>query len=250
MFYLLQWYRLYRSRASGCKHRYTQEHMELIFQRKIQESATIYSFIFVPTAPLTWIAGQSLRLEMPTLYGPEDHRFTIASAPSTGEVVIATRLSQSMYKQSLASLRPGDTVQAYGLEGSFVWEDTPRPRLFIAAGVGITPFYSILAERLQASQPIPATLLYSSPDDPILYAAHLQQWQQTRPEFTLQLFAGQRLNGDNIIQTAPNLTQSEVYISGPTRMVDILSKSLLEDYHLPEVQLHRDWFTGQLSPEG
>jgi ferredoxin-NADP reductase len=223
--------------------------MELIFQQKIQESATVYSFIFAPVTPFRWIAGQSLRLEVPTLYGPEDHRFTIASPPYTGEIVITTRLSQSMYKQSLANLQPGDTMRAYGLEGSFIWKDTPRPRLFVAAGVGITPFYSMLAERLQASQPIPTTLLYSSPDDPALYATHLQQWQQAHPEFKLQLF-GQRLSSDHVAENTPRLTQSEVYISGPTRMVDMLSKSLLEDHSLPEAQLHRDWFTGQLSPEG
>jgi ferredoxin-NADP reductase len=224
--------------------------MELIFRQSKVVSGDVGLYEFAPTQPLIWEAGQSLRIELATLYGPEDHRFTIASIARDGTVAVLTRQSNSLYKQALAALQPGTIVRAYGLEGTFVWGNHELPRVFIAAGVGVSPFYAMLHQRLRDEQSLEATLLYSSRDTPIPWQDEMQQWQITHPELQLHFFPHQRLSGDLIHRTLPDISHKMVYVSGPTRIVDIISASLLHEFRLPEAQLLRDWFTGQLSPEG
>src|SRR5215213_2530434 len=121
------------------------------------------SFRFRPEKPLLWQAGQYLRYELTINGTPQDHWFTIASAPFEGEVMVTTHIRPSSpYKQALAALQPGDTIKASGLGGDFVWREDVRSLVFIAAGIGVTPFYSMLRQRAHAGQPLTATLLYNN----------------------------------------------------------------------------------------
>src|SRR5262245_44804997 len=136
--------------------------MDLYFVRSQSEAKERVSFWFHPAEPLSWIAGQSIKIELAGPYGPLEHRFSIASAPHEGEVMITTRLSGSTYKNSLAALQPGDAVKGYGIEGDFVWGEGDSRRLFVAAGIGITPFHSILKQRVYDHALLAVDLIYAS----------------------------------------------------------------------------------------
>lgn len=224
--------------------------MKLIYQRQMELPGGVHSFAFTPKEAFTWEPGQSIRLELPTLYGPEDHRFTIASAPHHGEVIITTRVSKSLYKKALSSLEPGFEADAYGLEGGFVWhDDVTQPKLFVASGLGITPYYAMLAHRAHHNLPIPATLLYAYRDDNIPYRDQLEKWQKAHPELRIQFLPGVRMSAQQLTQLVPNLHEYHIYVAGPSRMVDIICNALINEHHFPESQLQRDWFTGQMSPD-
>lgn len=220
--------------------------MQARFTTKKQLNNNVWSFNFAPDATFAWQAGQSLRLEIAGPYGPLEHRFSIASPPSSGIVTVTTRLSDSDYKESLAELQPDATVQLQGLEGNFIWHNHPLPHIFVAAGIGITPFHAIIAERRMHREPTPATLLYSSRDEPAVYAEQLQSWADGA-ELTMQL-QKTRITAQQILEL-PHASQRLIYISGPSKMVGTLYADLIAAGIAP-ANILQDHFTGRLNEDG
>jgi ferredoxin-NADP reductase len=139
--------------------------------------------------------GQYIGLTLP--HAHPDSRgsartFTIASAPGEPLVQITTRLSTSpsTFKQALCSLSPGSVVEASSPGGQFVYTDAARPAVFIAGGIGITPFRAILSDLAAGHLPYAATtLLYSSASSEIPFRAFLDSllpgWPGLRIAYTL-----------------------------------------------------------------
>jgi glycine betaine catabolism B len=115
-----------------------------------QEANDTFSFIFAPEQPLQWKAGQLLRYVLNHPH-PDDRGverfFSIASAPHEKHVMLTTRFASksSSFKKALKNLRPGDAIEAHDLEGDFVVDDSEKTFVFIAGGIGITPFRAILS---------------------------------------------------------------------------------------------------------
>lgn len=73
--------------------------------------------------------------------------FTIASAPYEDELVLATRMRNTAFKRVLGALPPGAEVRLEGPMGSFTLHRNPaKAAVFLAGGIGITPFRSILRQ--------------------------------------------------------------------------------------------------------
>src|SRR5215475_2070492 len=69
--------------------------------------------------------------------------FTIASAPAEEDLMIATRMRDSAFKRVLRSAPTGIEVELDGPFGSMVLHgDHRQPAVFLAGGIGITPFRS------------------------------------------------------------------------------------------------------------
>jgi ferredoxin-NADP reductase len=96
--------------------------------------------------------------------GPRRH-ITIATSPTEGRLGLATRLRETAFKQGLAALQVGDPVEVEEPKGTFVLpEDTERDYVFIAGGIGITIFRSMLHFIADRQLPYRVTLLYSNRD--------------------------------------------------------------------------------------
>ncbi|MFZ1324224.1 MAG: FAD-dependent oxidoreductase [Candidatus Saccharimonadales bacterium] len=218
--------------------------MKLRFTDKKDEGNGTWSFCFEPVASVSWLAGQSIRLELPRkTYGTGERRFTIASAPSEGRLQITTRLSDSSFKQSLANLKPGDEVQGHNIEGDFVWGDEDGPRLFIAGGIGITPFRAMLAQAIKEQKRLNATLVYVTSDVPPLFQAELNAWHSADPSLHVHYLPGKGLALDNRSSMAAHWLQNLIYISGPKGMVDDIYTALIK-HGAAKQQIKTDQFTG------
>ena len=80
-------------------------------------------------------------------------------------VGLATRLRDTAFKRTLASLEVGDEVQVEEPKGSFVLpEETDVPYVFAAGGIGITVFRSMLRFIADKTLPYDVTLCYSNRD--------------------------------------------------------------------------------------
>lgn len=109
----------------------------------------IWQFDFQPERPLDHIAGQFI--ECTIKHDNPDNRgqqrwFTISSSPTEPIVSITVRFYEgsSSYKQALRALLPGDEIQASEPLGDFVLPlDVQRPLVWIAGGIGVTPFRSM-----------------------------------------------------------------------------------------------------------
>lgn len=99
--------------------------------------------------------------------------FTFINSPNEkGIVRMATRLGVSAFKRSLLELPVGSEVEIGPIGGKFILPaDQHSPFVFIAGGIGITPFLSMLAYIREESLDVAIKLIYSNRDS--LSAAYL-----------------------------------------------------------------------------
>ena len=125
------------------------------------------AFAFERPAGFEFTAGQYLTITLPDpLYTDEkgnSRTFSIASPPQdAGRLVIATRMTGSALKRSLAEAPLGTPVSIFGPAGDFTLGPDPTPVVFIAGGIGITPFRSMLLDAAARGLPHRITLIYSN----------------------------------------------------------------------------------------
>lgn len=195
------------------------------------EVENVRTFIF-ERKNLEWMAGQSQAYVLPQAGETENenqHWFTISSAPVEGTISISTRISASPFKQALNSLKPGDEIGTHSLGGKFVWEeDDESPVTLIAAGIGITPFRSILLQRSTIGKSLNATLLYFNRTAGIPFQKELEILGQKHPEFHMKVIVGESVTAEKIFVLAPASREQIVYLSGPAPMVSNIGSALKE----------------------
>jgi ferredoxin-NADP reductase len=204
----------------------------------------VWAFRFQPDHPLTWVPGQFIRVELPHEQ-PDDEGtkrwFTVSSAPYDGIIQITTRVTQSTFKRALDALPVGgQLVLIDEPDGDFIWVDTDRPLVFVAGGIGITPFRSILRQRLHDNQPLAVTLIYASRTPEVPFRDEIGEWA-TDQRFKIKYVTGEPLTADKLAKLQPDLHDSLVYVSGPEPMVATLGDQL-KAAGLPEPQLKQDFF--------
>src|ERR1035437_7509657 len=165
--------------------------MKLNLIRRKMEAPGVESFVFDPTEPLTWKAGQFFHFVLhhePTDNRGSDRWFTVASAPFEKEVMITTRLTSekgSTFKAALGALKVGESIEISDIDGDFIVDDPTQEYVFIAGGIGITPFHSILKEADRAEIKLHATLLYANRDYNIPYKEALEKFAENNPNFVI-----------------------------------------------------------------
>ena len=74
------------------------------------------------------------------------HTFSIASSPCDEKLLVTTRMRNTVFKQALSILPIGSPARIEGPMGSFsLHNNTARPAVFLAGGIGIAPFLSMLS---------------------------------------------------------------------------------------------------------
>jgi ferredoxin-NADP reductase len=224
--------------------------MNLTLDHKQAEAGDAVSFFFRAEQPLSWKPGQYLHYALshpnPDERGQE-RWFTNAAAPHEGLARITTRLASengSSFKRALAALPVGGTIQADPPEGDFTVEDSTGPLVFIAGGIGITPFRSIAADRDHRGLPLPITLLYANRTEDTVFREELGSIAARHPEFKISYFIGdRRIDEQAIREQVPDLASPTFYVSGPEPMVKAFEKMLL-GMGVPDDHLKRDDFPG------
>jgi ferredoxin-NADP reductase len=228
--------------------------MTLTFLGSEKREADITTFRFKPEQPLTWQAGQFLHYTL-SHDNPDDRGvkrwFTIAAPPSGGEVRITTRIvegqQRSTFKEALHSMKLGDTIEAEAPEGDFVVEDAERNMIWVAGGIGITPYYSILAEANARGQQLNVHLLYANRTDDIVFRDEFTKFQEQNPNLKIDyITAPEKIDEARLKQAIDGVDNPLVYISGPEPMVEAMVKQL-EDLGLSEKNIKGDYFPGYQS---
>ncbi len=223
--------------------------MKLVFIEKKEIASNVFSFTFTAPPATTWLAGQSIRIELPALdYGTTERRFSISSAPFEQVITITTRPSTSDFKQALFALQPGAEIDAYAIEGSFIWDQATKNPLSIAAGIGITPYHAMLLQRAHEGLPLAATLVHSGREANLPFASELQALQQTNPELQL-LYPKERITAEWLADSLPDLSTRIIFLSGSSVFVDTLKADLIKK-GIADAAIRCDWFTGRLPAEG
>jgi ferredoxin-NADP reductase len=199
--------------------------MKLRFLKADQEVEGVMTFWFRPPEPLSWQAGQSIRLEVPVGYDSEERRFTISSAPYEADIAVTTNLSRSRFKQALMRLQPGDSIDGYSIEGDMIWPlSDSRPLIFCASGIGITPFIALLKQRRHERKPLTVTLFYSS-RQVFVYADFLRQLAKRHPQLRLILLT-EPLSLAAVLQHLPAVSRPLVYLAGKPNQIEPLAEHI------------------------
>jgi ferredoxin-NADP reductase len=204
------------------------------------------AFHFRKPHGFTFVPGQAINLTLPhanTTAVDQNvrHAFSIVSAPFESQLVIATRMRDSLFKRALKTMPFGSQVTINGPFGSFgLNSDQTRAAIFIAGGIGITPFVSILRQAANERSLQRLILLYSNrrPED-AAFLAELQKLEEQNPHFRLvatmtDMHASSRLwpnqtgfiTADLVASVVGDLPKPIFYVVGPPGMVESMRQTL------------------------
>jgi ferredoxin-NADP reductase len=125
------------------------------------------SFELERPAGFSFKAGQFIDLIVPGALpdGSDEliHTFSIASAPSSEEILVATRVRDTAFKRALSTLPIGSEVRIKGPMGDFtLHKNVSRPAVFVAGGIGIVPFLSMLSDVAVSKRQTFISLFYAN----------------------------------------------------------------------------------------
>lgn len=197
----------------------------------------------VPGEPLAFEAGQYFWV---TLLDPpyDDERgarrhFSVVTSPNErGVLGLCTRLRDSAFKQSLAQLRIGDEVDVEAPKGSFVLpQEAAEPYVFVAGGIGITVFRSMLLDIAERKLPHRVALVYSNRDrESSPFLDELVELERQIPDLRViltmtddQTWTGEsrRLDADVLRDLlGTEFDASRFLVAGPPALVEAVTASL------------------------
>ncbi len=216
--------------------------MKVEFVKSQDIAHNIKTFWFKPMQKFRFVPGQftEVTLEHKNLDDRGVKRwFTISSPPFSELLGITTKFHDniSTFKQALLTLSPGEQIDFASPIGSFVLpKDSKIPIVFIAGGIGSTPFNSILEN---GADDYDITLYYGAQSD--TEVAFADTFDKLGDKFIKII--GLRLDVSNILNNTKNPSQTYFYISGPKPMVEDL-KTSLTDKNIPESHIFMDKFPG------
>ena len=207
-------------------------------------------------------AGQSLLMTLanpPETDGKGNARtFTIASAPHEPELMIATRMRDSAFKRVLRTAPMGMAVTIDGPSGEMVLhDDSSRPAVFLAGGIGITPFLAMARHAAKDRLQHRIYLFYSSrrPED-AAFLPELQKLEQLNPNYHLiatmaeseksaQPWSGETgfIRREMLERHLPDTTSPVYYFAGPPAMTAAMQQ-MLEGIGIGEQAMRYEEFYG------
>jgi len=189
--------------------------------------------------------GQYFFVTLPDVGHDDDkglrRHFTVVTPPWDSSVLgFATRMRDSAFKRSLAELPVGAEVDVEPPKGSFgLPEDSSRPLVFVAGGIGITVFRSMLLHIREQGLPHKVTLIYSNRDrESTAFLDELRELEgansNLRLVFTMTEDPGWEGESRKIDSAffrdclGEDLGESTFLVAGPPGMVEGMQKALAE----------------------
>jgi ferredoxin-NADP reductase len=145
--------------------------------------------------------GQYFFVTLPDVGHQDDkglrRHITVVTSPNEkGVLGFATRMRDSAFKRSLRELPVGTEVEVEAPKGKFALpEDPSRPLVFVAGGIGITVFRTMLRYIHEERLPYRVTLIYSNRDrESTAFLDELRELEQELPDLGLILTMTQDAN--------------------------------------------------------
>jgi ferredoxin-NADP reductase/Na+-translocating ferredoxin:NAD+ oxidoreductase RnfD subunit len=222
--------------------------------------ADAYEFVFASDRKLAFAPGQYLEWTLGHRF-PDDRGnrryFTIASSPTEKNIALGVKFYDppSTFKRALVEMKVGDTISASHLAGNFVLPKDPKQKLvFIAGGIGITPFRSMVQYLLDKKETRSVVLLYANKKvEDIGYKDLFDRAQSELGMKTVYFATGEKgpmpgvytepMGPGVIMREIPDYRDRMYYLSGPHSMVAAFEKTLHE-MGIPRRKIKVDFFPG------
>ncbi len=238
-----------------------QYRFTLPLKEKIQLSRDTYAFIFDRASDFKFRPGQYMEWMLPhTNVDSRGNRryFSLASSPTELNPAIAVKFytPSSSYKKVLLKMEKGQQIIASQLSGDFTLpKDLTKPLAFIAGGVGVTPFCSMVRYIIDNKIKCDIILLYAAARaDDILYGDIFEKAKEfgVKTVYTVSdttsLPAGWQGNTGYITEEMvrreiPDFAARKFYISGPLLMVENF-EAMLGKMDVKKGNIVVDYFPG------
>lgn len=222
----------------------------------------IVEFLFPLQKQLAFSPGQYMEWTLP--HENPDSRgnrryFTIASSPTERELRLGVKLypKGSSYKEAMRKLDVDIPIVGAQVSGDFTLpKDTKQRLVFIAGGIGITPFRSMIKYLLDIKQPRPIVLLYANKTaDEVVYRDVFDEAQRRLGIGTVYTLTDRakvppgwqgrigRIDANMIAEEVPDYLERIFYLSGPHAMVTVYEETL-KGMGVSADQIKTDFFPG------
>ncbi len=225
----------------------------LTLKEKKLISKDTYEFSFASDALFHFHPGQYL--EWTLKEDRSDNRgnrryFTVSSSPTEKDVKLGVKFYQpsSVFKNELLNLPEGYTIAAGQLGGDFVLPHNKKKKLvFIAGGIGVTPFRSMIKYLIDKKEKREVTLIYCvKSEDEIAYRDVFEEGEREIGLKKIYL-VGKFLTEEFLKKELPDCNNSNCnylfYMSGPNVMVTNYKKLLIK-MGIKRSHIKTDYFPG------
>ncbi len=208
------------------------KYFQLNFIKKEKVSKDVFSFYFNrlkhdSLGQLGFLAGQYVHIYLPIVNekGRGDSRmFTISSSPLEEDyLVITTKKGKSLFKKTLFNLKENTSVKFFGPSGGLVLNEKKKiSYVFLALGIGITLFRSIIKYVSQKNIKIPITLIVSfSKKEDFLFYSELSKISKSNPSIKV-VYALNRIDKKLIKKYIKNVSKYVYFLVGsPSGVIDL-----------------------------
>lgn len=231
-----------------------KQKLVLTLKEKNRLTSDVYEFVFSPDKKPVFQPGQYMEW---TLWHPwSDTRgirrfFTIASSSIEKDVRLGVKFypSGSSFKKKFLAMLVGETIVASERAGDFTLpKGTDKKLVFIAGGIGITPFRSMVQYLLDKREQRSIVLFYSNKTSAdVAYREIFDEAQMKLGLKTVYIYtegaAAARLDAQTIVREVPDYRESMFYLSGPHGMV-VAFEDVLKGIGVSPVQIKKDFFPG------
>ena len=229
---------------------------------RVEVAEGTIAFHFEKPTGFDFKPGQSADLTLPN--PPETdaegdvRTFSIASAPFEDQLMFATRMRDTAFKRSLKKMPLGTVVKMDSAMGSFtLHKNSAKPAVFLAGGIGVTPFSSIVRQADHDRAPHKLYLFYSNrrPED-APFVEVLQNVEKTNPQFRFiatmtemrrskKTWNGEtgRIDQEMLSKYLNELRGPIYYVAGPPALVSEMRKMLVAS-GVDEDDIRSDEFSG------
>jgi ferredoxin-NADP reductase len=207
--------------------------VRLIFAGKSEIGPSAWAFNFSYLKPLSWRAGQHGILEITLVNGKTARKvFSIASAPSEGVVTIATKIPIDHideFKQTLLKMKRGTPAKLYGPVGSMHIKNHSHSYAFLATGIGITAFRSILKQlELENRVDTKITLFYVGSSESHYFKDELNKIKSALDNVSIEyIYQPERITGQVLEEKlGKDLYQTVFFLAGSPNMIRSYRRTL------------------------
>ena len=228
------------------------EKLVLYLKEKINIASDTWDFVFPLQNKLDYLPGQYMEWTLP--HNKSDDRgnrryFTLASSPTENNLRLGVKFNNpgSSFKKKMLELTVRDPIVAAQRAGNFTLPKNKQEKLvFIAGGIGITPFRSMIKYLTDTHDMRDVTLIYNVKNsEDIAYRDVFEQAERLlgiKVVYVTTETMG-RLNNDMLLKLVPDYSKRLYYLSGPHALVEGF-KETLKSMGVANNRIKSDFFPG------
>jgi ferredoxin-NADP reductase/Na+-translocating ferredoxin:NAD+ oxidoreductase RnfD subunit len=237
-------------------------HLVLRLKERTRITNDIFEYVFSPSRKIAFAPGQYM--EWTLGHDDSDSRgvrryFTLASSPTERDLRLGIKFykDSSTYKKTMGAMDGDVEIVAAQIGGDFTLPKDPNVKcVFIAGGIGVTPFRSMIKFLLDTRQRRTITMFYSNKTfGDIAYKDVFDKAEKELGVRTIYTVSDRRGLPPNwvgllgrlqpawILRYVPDYQERVFYLSGPNEMVESF-KSALRQLGIPPSNIKVDYFSG------